>query len=122
MIFKGLKVVWVNGRRTFLEQKGSPRDPPGDQKGAKKDPRAEKVTFQKPSLSLSKTILFEARGGQKAPQRAPKGTAKIEEKTKTKKERKRGSHGPPTPIEGGMSCALWDPGSLGAASRALLIQ
>ncbi len=93
MILQGLKVVWFNRWRTFLEQKGSPRDPPGDQKGAKKDPKAEKVTFRKPSLSVSKTILFEARGGQKAPQRAPKGTAKIKEKTKTKKEAKKRSQG-----------------------------
>ena len=85
LIFKGPNVGSPNVRQTFWDQKGSPRDPRGDQKGAKKDPRAEKVTFQKHQYSLSKTILSEARGGQKAPQGAPKATSKTLEKTKTEK-------------------------------------
>ena len=74
---KGLKVHFVNECRQFLEQKGSPRDPPGGQKGAQKHQKAEKVTFQKHKFSLSETILFEARGSQKAPQGAPKATSNI---------------------------------------------
>ena len=88
MFFKVLKVPRVKECRSFLSQKGSPRDPRGDQKGAKKSPKSEKMIFQNWLFYLSKTIDFETRGGQKAPQGTPKTKSKIEEKTKTKKEGK----------------------------------
>ena len=89
MIFKIIKVQNINRCHAFREEKGSPRDPRGDQKGATNDPRAEQVTLQTHQYSLSKTIILEARGVQKAPQGAPKATSKFEEKTKTKKNETR---------------------------------
>ena len=82
---------WILLKRVgaFGEHFGSPSPPRGGQKGAKKDPRSEKVTFRKHKYSLNKTTLFEARGGQKAPQGAPQATSKVEEKTKSKKEGQR---------------------------------
>ena len=86
-----------------MEQKGSPRDPRGGQKGDKKRPKAEKVTFRKSLFYVGRSIEIEAGGDQKAPQGPPRTKSKIKEKTKTKKEGKMGDqrgHGTPTPIIG----------------------
>ncbi len=86
MIFKVLKVGSVNLPRDLWDQRGSPRDPRGDQKGDKKGSKAEKVIFRKWLFYVGGSIKTEAGGDQKAPQGPPGTKSKIEEKTKTKKK------------------------------------
>ena len=66
MVFKDPKVQKINRWRAPREPKGSKREQTLSQNGDQKGPRVEKSILQKPLFYLSKTIILESQGGQKA--------------------------------------------------------